>query len=114
MSAPAGGGSRLGDDQGDAGGAAPAASSDGTEREGSRSIGSARGVGVGLHVGGDEARADVPATEKADAVAAAFAAHLRGVDKYPLELARLCRFAQFLAENQLLREAYEVSCGRGR
>ncbi|CAB1111351.1 unnamed protein product [Ectocarpus sp. CCAP 1310/34] len=45
---------------------------------------------------------------KPDAVAAAFSAHLHGVDKYPLELARLCRFAQFLTENELLREAYEA------
>ncbi|CAN0363269.1 unnamed protein product, partial [Ectocarpus sp. 12 AP-2014] len=45
---------------------------------------------------------------KPDAVAAAFSAHLHAVDKYPLELARLCRFAQFLTENELLREAYEV------
>lgn len=49
-----------------------------------------------------------PPTTKPDAVAAAFSAHLHGVDKYPLELARLCRFAQFLTENELLREAYEV------
>lgn len=50
---------------------------------------------------------------KPDTVAADFSAHLHGVDKYPLELARLCRFAQFLAENNLLREAYEVSSGCG-
>lgn len=45
--------------------------------------------------------------------AAAFAAHLHGVDMYPLELARLCRFAQFLTGNGLLREAYEVFSGKG-
>ena len=45
---------------------------------------------------------------KAEAVAADFAAQLHGVDKYPLDLARLCRFALFLTENGLLREAYEV------
>lgn len=48
-------------------------------------------------------------SRRPEAIAAAFAAHLHGVDKNPLELARLCRFAQFLTENELLREAYEVS-----
>ncbi|CAM9258641.1 unnamed protein product, partial [Hapterophycus canaliculatus] len=56
---------------------------------------------------GRQARAQPPTT-KLEAVAAAFSAHLHGVDKHPLELARLCRFAQFLTENELLREAYEV------
>ena len=51
--------------------------------------------------------------QKADAVASALSAHMRGVDKYPLDLARLCRFSQFLTENELLREAYEVSLGIG-
>lgn len=50
-----------------------------------------------------------PPSRRPEAVAAAFSAHLHGVDKNPLELARLCRFAQFLTENELLREAYEVS-----
>ncbi|CAM9277017.1 unnamed protein product, partial [Ectocarpus fasciculatus] len=53
-------------------------------------------------------RVGVKPPAKPDAVAAAFSAHLHGVDKYPLELARLCRFTQFLTENELLREAYEV------
>lgn len=56
-------------------------------------------------------RVGVKPPAKPDAVAAAFSAHLHGVDKYPLELARLCRFAQFLTENELLREAYEVRQG---
>lgn len=72
--------------------------------------GSVRGAGVHLEERGNGALAQPPLRRKADAVAAAFSAHLRGVDKYPLELARLCRFAQFLTENELLREAYEVSC----
>lgn len=58
-------------------------------------------------------RVGVKPAAKPDAVAAAFSAHLHGVDKYPLELARLCRFAQFLTENELLREAYEVRRGTG-
>lgn len=106
----------LGDDEGDVDGAAPTASSNAAEREYSRpsAIGSIRGSEVDLEVRGGEAHAALPAKQKAGAVAAAFSAHLRGVDKYPLELARLCRFAQFLTEHELLREAYEVSCGRGR
>lgn len=47
------------------------------------------------------------------AVAAEFSSHLHNVDKYPLDLVYLCRFALFLTENALLREAYEVS-GTGR
>lgn len=120
--------------QGDRDGAAPAPSSNTAER-GDRSSppivlptallgsigedactkGSIRGAGgTCLELqGGAGARADQPppTQRKADAVAAAFSAHLRGVDKYPLELARLCRFAQFLTENELLREAHEVSFG---
>lgn len=49
---------------------------------------------------------------KPEAVAAGFSAHLHGIDKYPWDFARLCRFAQFLVENSLLREAYEVSTDR--
>lgn len=124
--------SRLRDDQGDQDGVAPTPSSNATEKgdrsppsvvptmlpesaeEDTRTIGSVRGDGVYLEVRGDGARADPPPTQKADAVAAAFSTHLHGVDKYPLELARLCRFAQFLTENELLREAYEVSFDRVR
>lgn len=121
--------SRLGDDQSSRDGAGLAPSSNSVER-GNRSlptvlpikslrsaeedacaIGSVRGAGMPVDVKGDGANAELPPTQKAEAVAAAFSAHLRGVDKYPLELARLCRFAQFLTKNELLREAYEVRFG---
>lgn len=69
------------------------------------------GVVPGLERRGSRVGAKPPA--KPDAVVAAFSAHLHGVDKYPLELARLSRFAQFLTENELLREAYEVRQGTG-
>lgn len=119
--------SRFGDEQGDPYGGAPEPSSNAVdkgdrsvpgvgpttllelEEDDTRSTGLVRGAGGHLEVRGDGARGDLPPSQKADAVAAAFSAHLRGVDKYPLELARLCRFAQFLIENELLREAYEVS-----
>lgn len=42
------------------------------------------------------------------AIAAEISTHLHKVDKYPLDCARLCRFAQFLTDNGLLGEAYEV------
>lgn len=45
---------------------------------------------------------------KAETVVGEFSRHLHEVDKYPLDLPRLCRFAQFLTENGLLREAFEV------
>lgn len=125
--------SRFVDHQGDINDAAPELSQNAAEREdrsqlatvpttllasveeGAREIGSVRGADKDLEAQGDRARTDILPTQKPGAVAAAFSAHLRGVDKYPLELARLCRFAQFLTENELLREAYEVSfyCGRG-
>lgn len=54
-----------------------------------------------------------PPPRRPEAIAAAFAVHLHGVDKNPLELARLCRFAQFLTESELLREAYEVNLQSG-
>lgn len=63
-------------------------------------------------VGGEEGKRGPP-PRKADAVAVEFSTHLHGVDKYPLELARLCRFAEFLTENSLMREAYEVRTGVG-
>lgn len=51
---------------------------------------------------------------KAEAVVGEFSRHLHEVDKYPLDLPRLCRFAQFLTENGLLREAFEVRRSMGR
>lgn len=45
------------------------------------------------------------------AFAAEFSTHLHGVDKYPLDFVRLCRFAQFLTGFGVLREAYEVRRG---
>lgn len=41
-------------------------------------------------------------------VAAEFTKHLHDVNKHPLDLPRLCRLAQFLINNELDREAYEV------
>lgn len=40
--------------------------------------------------------------------AADFEAHIRSLDRHPLDFARLCRFAQFLTEKGLLAEAREV------
>ncbi|CBN79766.1 conserved unknown protein [Ectocarpus siliculosus] len=75
-------------------------------RRGAAGLMQSGAVVPGLERRGSKVGAKPP--PKPDAVAAAFSAHLHGVDKYPLELARLCRFAQFLTENELLREAYEV------
>eukprot|EP00903_Cladosiphon_okamuranus_P013005 g12134.t2 len=125
-SAQAAGASRFGDDEVDQDGEAPTSSSNAAKggdrsphavlsttlpesaEEDQRAVRSVRGDGVHLEGRSDGLRADLPPAKKAEAVAAAFSTHLRGVDKYPLELARLCRFAQFLTENELLREAYEV------
>lgn len=63
-------------------------------------------------IGGENGKRGLP-PRKADAIAVEFSTHLHGVDKYPLELARLCRFAEFLTENSLMREAYEVRTGVG-
>lgn len=121
------GASRLGGSEGGGVGAAPEPSLDAVERgdrspppavlsatsveEDTDAVGSTRGAVVRSEVRDDGACPELRPPQKKASIAAAFSAHLRGVDKYPLELARLCRFAQFLTENELLREAYEVSLG---
>ncbi|CAM9194124.1 unnamed protein product, partial [Scytosiphon promiscuus] len=75
------------------------------EKEAEEVLPTLEALGVEQQIGSPGAQSPIT---KPEAVAAAFSAHLQGVDKYPLELARLCRFAQFLTENQLHREAYEV------